>query len=284
MRYIDLHTHSTASDGSDTPSEIIQLAVQKNLAAVALCDHDTVSGIPEFLDAARGGETEAVPGLEISTCLYNHEVHIVGLFIDHECTELRELCTRMRRIREERNEKILYLLHTGGYEITAEDVAEFAVGESAGRPHMARALVKKGYFETVQQAFAKCLKRNTPFYVPRSSYVTQEEAIHAIHAAGGLAFWAHPLNSGSGTGRSKLKKFLKNMIAYGLDGLEGYYSLYTEYQQGLANAVAEEMGILVSGGSDYHGQSQPAVSMGSGLGKLAVPEEVFFRMKEKLGR
>ncbi len=276
---IDLHTHSTASDGSDTPSELLKHAEETGLEAVALCDHDTVSGIAEFLETAKSGTVEAVPGIEFSTRLFHKDVHILGLLIDHTCEALRQPLDFLRQKRQERNGQILEKLRTGGFDISAEDVAAFAGGESVGRPHIARALVEKGYFETIQSAFAKCLKRNTPFYV-QPQFLPPDEIIRLIHQAGGLAFWAHPLHERKGD-RSYLRKMLKQMIGWGLDGVEGYYSLFTERQQAISQSVAEELGILISGGSDYHGKNQPSIRLGTGLGNLQIPYSVLEKIKSE---
>ncbi len=276
---IDLHTHSTASDGSDTPAQLLQNALSAGLSAVALCDHDTVSGLEEFEQAAAGLPIEAIPGVEISTMIFKKEIHIVGLYVDRNAPALRQPLALLRQNREERNSKLIERLCNAGFRITADDVAEFAQGESVGRPHIARALVKKGYFETVQGAFAKCLKRGTPFYIPRQ-FLPPDESIRIIHEAGGLAFWAHPLHEKRGD-RSFLRKFLKEMMRWGIDGVEGCYSLFTERQQAISQAVAAELGLLVSGGSDYHGSNQPTIALGTGLGNLFVPYDFLTRIKEK---
>ncbi len=279
-KFIDLHTHSTASDGSDSPAELIRLAEEKGLGAVALCDHDTVSGNAEFLAAAESSPVEAVPGIEFSTLLFHKDVHILGLYIDHTCEALRQPLEHLRQKRLERNKQMIYRLRTAGFMISEEDVAAFAGGESIGRPHIARALVEKGYFETIQAAFAKCLKRGTPFYIPKD-FLQPDEVIRLIHEAGGLAFWAHPLHERRGA-RAYIRKLLKQMIGWGLDGVEGYYSLFTEEHQALTQSVAAELGILVSGGSDYHGKNQPTISLGTGGGHLRIPYSVLEKIKEKL--
>lgn len=278
-RFIDLHTHSTASDGSDSPSGIIQKAEALGLAAVALCDHDTVSGLEEFESAAVTSSVEAIPGIEISTMLFHKEVHIVGLFIDRNASCIQEPLAMLRRSRLERNEKIIERLFRAGFEITKEDVAAFAGGESIGRPHIARALIEKGYFENMQEVFAKCLKRGRPFYIPRE-HIQPDAAIRMIHQAGGLAFWAHPLHDRKGD-RAFLKKFLKEMMRWDLDGVEGCYSLFTERQEAITQAVAADLGLLLSGGSDYHGKNQPTIALGTGLGNLKVPYSFLEEIKKR---
>ena len=280
-RLIDLHTHSVASDGSDTPAILLKNARDAGLSAVALCDHDTVSGLEEFENAATAyPDIEAIPGVELSTRLFKKEVHIVGLYVNRNCPALTEPLVFLRQSRLTRNKRIIELLRTAGYMISEDDVASFAQGESAGRPHIARALVAKGYFEDIQSAFTKCLKPNTPFYVGKE-FLPPDQCIQIIHAAGGLAFWAHPMHERRGD-RSFLRKFLKQLMGWGLDGLECRYALFTERQQAITNSVAEELNLLKSGGSDYHGQNQPTIHLGSGTGSLEVPYEYLEAIREHL--
>ncbi len=273
---IDLHTHSTASDGSDTPSQLLRLAEEKGLAAIALCDHDTISGLPEFLETK--SSVEAVPGIEFSTLLFSKEIHILGLYVDHTCEELRAPLEHLRQKRLERNKLIIERLHAAGFPITEKDVAEYAAGESIGRPHIARVLVEKGCFESMQAVFEKCLKRGRPFYLPKD-FLQPDEIIRLIHQAGGLAFWAHPLHERRGA-RAYIRKMLKKMMSFGLDGVEGYYSLFTEQHHALTLSVAEELGLPVSGGSDYHGKNQPTISLGTGGGNLQIPYTVLEKIKQ----
>lgn len=279
-RLIDLHTHSTASDGSDSPRELLKNAVNAGLAAVALCDHDTISGLEEFENAAKEYPSlEAVPGVELSTRLFKKEIHIVGLCIDRTCPALVEPLAYLRQSRLTRNKSIIERLQTAGFMITEDDVATFAQGESAGRPHIARTLVEKGYFENVQAAFIKCLKPGTPFYVGRE-FLPPEQCIQMIHDAGGLAIWAHPMHERRGD-RAFLRKFLKQLIGWGLDGVETRYALFTERQQAITNSVAEELGLLKSGGSDYHGINQPTIRLGIGTGSLEVPYDFLTAIQER---
>ncbi len=268
---IDLHTHSSASDGSDTPSALVSHAVEIGLHGIALTDHDTVSGIAEFLEAA-SGRIRAVPGLEISTSLYNKEIHILGLFVDPASEKLGEFLSLARDRRNERNKTILQKLNAMNYEISQKELEESAGGESVGRPHFARILVEKGYFESSQDVFDKCLKRGARAYTPRI-LPTPSESIDAIHEAGGLAVWAHPVYRSAGE-RAFVRKYLKKLVQFGLDGVEAYYSLYSPAQHAMLMEASVEHGILVSGGSDYHGENQNSVKLGSGGGSLAVPDAV----------
>ena len=277
---IDLHTHSIASDGSETPEAIIRCAREKGLRGVALTDHDTISGLKEFMAAAKNEGIIGIPGVEISSTMFNKELHIVGLFIDPESPELLELLGRMRNGRETRNREIVMKLAAAGFDVTYEELLQEAGGESIGRPHIGALLLKKGYFKTMQDVFEQCLKRGCRCYVSRA-LPDSAEAIRTIHAAKGLAIWAHPVSGQSGE-RSYARKMLRKLVEAGLDGVEVNYSMFSEHQTQMMNELADDAGILKSGGSDFHGKNQPAVDLGTGGGNLAVPFEYLERMQEKI--
>ncbi len=273
---IDLHMHSSASDGSDTPSELAEKCSRAGLKAAALSDHDTVSGVPEFLEAAKKYAFEAIPGVEISTRLYDKELHMIGLFIDPTSGELEKALSKLRNGRLERNHLIIQKLRFAGYNIAEEDVFKAAKGESVGRPHIAQILVAKGYFKSVQDVFCTCLKKGAKFYVPRY-YLNPSESIRVIHESGGIAIWAHPLHGARGE-RAYLRKFIRKLQPCGLDGMETYYSSFTGEQQRLALSQAAEFGLLCSGGSDYHGKNRPGTELGTGGGNLHVPYALVEKM------
>ncbi len=277
---IDLHTHSTASDGSESPAGIVRLAKEKGLRGIALTDHDTVSGLREFLAAAEKEEIDAIPGVELSTLLFSKELHIVGLFIAPETPELLELLERMRRGRETRNREMILKLSAAGFDVSYDELLQEAGGESIGRPHIAAMLLRKGYFKTMQDAFEQYLKRGCRCYVPRN-LPEPAEAIRTIHAAKGLAIWAHPVSGQSGE-RAFARKMLRKLIPAGLDGVEVRYSMYSEHQSRMMDELAEAEGILKSGGSDFHGTNQPSISLGCGCGNLAVPFEYLENMRAVL--
>ena len=278
-RFVDLHTHSVASDGTFSPAEIAAAADEMGLAAVALADHDTVSGVEGFIEAGkRFSELETVPGVEISTDFDNRELHIVGLFIDHRNEPLQELLREIRGNRDKRNEELVGKLQALGFEITLEELMDAAGGESIGRPIVAKILVGKGYFSEPQEVFDKCLNRNGPAYCKRI-LPEPERAIDAIHAAGGLAIWAHPLHR-AGSDRSFMRRVLRKTVPMGLDGIEAYYTKFTPEHTRAVLDVAEEFGLPVSGGSDFHGENQVGVELGIGSGGLEVPVEAFERLRE----
>ena len=273
-RFVDLHTHSTASDGSCTPAEIVNMAAEKGLAAVALTDHDTVSGLEEFMrEAENFPDLQAVPGVEISTDLLGSEAHIVGLFINYNCPSLNKLLKQIRKNRNHRNNLIIAKLRERGYDISLEEILTIAKGESVGRPHFAKILISKGYFSENQEVFDKCLKKGTPGYVKRQ-LPSPSEAIAEIHNAGGVAIWAHALYRRENE-REYVSKTLKILIKAGLDGVETHYTTFSPEQQSLMQEFAERHQLLQSGGSDFHGSAHVKTTLGEGYGNLRVPEELF---------
>ncbi len=278
---LDFHTHSSASDGSDSPAELVYAAQRAGLSAIALTDHDTISGLPEFLRAAEGSGLTAVPGVEISSNLYNREIHILGLFVDPVSPELNAFLENLRNRRNIRNRQMIEKLNIIGYRITLEELQAAASGESVGRPHVAELLVKKGYFATIQEAFDSCLKRGARAYTPREP-LPPGDCINAIHAAGGLAFWAHPVYRARSE-RATVRRFLKVLVPLGVDGLEAYYPVFTERQTAMLNEMAQEFSILRTGGTDYHGEEvHPGIRLGIGTGDLCVPDDLLPPMLEKL--
>jgi 3',5'-nucleoside bisphosphate phosphatase len=273
-RLIDLHLHSTASDGSYTPKELVELADSLNLGAIALTDHDTLSGLPEFIEhAEKFPGIIPISGVEISVDFAGRELHIVGLFINHNCQPLETMLCEIRKNRNARNELIVKKLQEMDYDITIQEVLDIAGGESIGRPLFAKILIEKGYFSEPQDVFDQCLKRGAPAYCSRI-LPSPKEAIDAIHEAGGLAIWAHPLHR-SQTDRSYLRKVLKELITFNIDGIEAYYTSFTNSQTKAITEVAYEFSISLSGGTDFHGSNQIGIFMGSGRGGLKIPFSVY---------
>ena len=281
MEYIDLHTHSTASDGTFTPSEVYASALDLNLTAVALTDHDTASGLDEFLTAGMDHpECEAVPGVEIACQLADKEIHILGLFIDHHNRALNELLEYCRSERMKRNRDIFLKLHFLGYDLNL-DMPEFG-GKSLleiGRPHFAKAMVNHFGFNTLQSVFEKLIGYNKPAFVKRK-YPLPEKVIDAIHDAGGVTVWAHPVLRDV-PDRAFLMRSCRRLKNMGLDGIEGYYSMFSARETSLVAEAAAQYDLIISGGSDFHGENRPNVVIGFGAGGLRVPEELFYKIKSK---
>ncbi|MDD3885244.1 MAG: PHP domain-containing protein [Victivallaceae bacterium] len=281
MTCVDLHTHSRFSDGTDSPGELLEQAELIGLAAVALTDHDTTAGLGEFLAAARlHPGVEAIAGVEISTLFSARELHFVGLFIDPADPELAAFLAEMRENRRRRNEAIKAKLHFLGYPVEWSDPAFGGLDPtSAGRPHFARVLVEHYGFPTMQSVFDKLLKNGCPAYV-RRELPDPSRAIAAIHAAGGVAVWAHPVYRERNE-RAFVRRVLKRFAPLGLDAAEAYYSMFGPPETALMLEMTSTFGLAVSGGSDYHGKNSPAVALGEGAGGLRVPAEVVATLREK---
>ncbi len=278
---IDLHVHSTVSDGTVDPNQIPELAKNAGLQALALTDHDTTEGLEAFYNAGKLHNIETVPGVELSASWYHSSVHIVGLFIDPESTHLKQFLKSVIDQRHKRNERIIKKLSSLGFKITVADWIQEAGNNVPGRPHLASLLVKRGFFPDIKSVFSELIGNNAPGYEPRVQ-PRPEEAISIIHKAGGVAIWAHPYAMRL-VPFSTLKKAGLTMKGYGLDGLETYYSHFTEEETKNAHRFAHQYNLLESGGSDYHGDNTPGVELGRGLGSLNVPYEVLEKIKRHLG-
>jgi len=274
-RYIDLHTHSTASDGTCTPAELAELARETGLAAVALTDHDTAAGLPEFLEAGRNmEELETIPGVELSTRYGERELHIVGLFIDPRSEVLRNFLAREHARRLKRNRDMKIKLALLGYPLADDEPVFAAAGgmeANLGRPHFAQALMEKypERFPDQQTVFARLLSNRGPGYIPRE-HASPREAIEAIRSAGGTAVWAHPVTRNRNE-RAFALRVARKLAALGLGGIEGYYSLFGPPETRMITEIAATLGLAVSGGSDFHGKHKPEIGLGTGMGKLRVP-------------
>jgi len=278
--YIDLHTHSCASDGTDAPSRIVELAAEAGLLAVALTDHDTVAGVAEFLEAGkRFPALETIGGVELSCSYSCREIHLVGLFVDSGSAALNEFLSLRREERIRRNAEILKKLRTLGVPLD-DDEPEFCVSDSGsiGRPHIAKALVRRYGFSSMAVVFEKLLGHSRPAFVPRN-LPTPSQAIEVIHSSGGVAVWAHPIYRDRNE-RAWLKRGLRRFSEWGLDAVEGYYSLFGPGETALVGELAPLYGVALSGGSDYHGGNS-SVSLGTGAGGLRVPSELLAALKIK---
>jgi predicted metal-dependent phosphoesterase TrpH len=277
---IDLHTHSTASDGTLTPTELVAAACAEGLSAIALTDHDTIAGIDEFLDAAAGSPLRAIPGVEVACSWYGASLHLVGLFIDHHDLSLKRLLERICTHRAERNRLILDALGAAGIDLTHDAVCECARGQVIGRPHFASALVRGGWCRDLQDAFTRFIGKGRPAYI-RRFLPLPSEAVRTIHNAGGVAVWAHPLGGAPQSRKKKLRQVTNHLQKIGVDAMEVYYSDYTPAETERSLEIAKEFGMLLSGGSDYHGANMPGVELGRGRGKLCVPDDIVPALAEQ---
>lgn len=273
-KYIDLHTHSTRSDGSFSPSELILYADKLGLYAVALTDHDNIDGHIEAYETAKNLEIKFIPGIELS-CDFESELHIVGLNIDYTNKDLISACEKFKDDRKKRNISKIKKLNDIGLDINLEDVKKYCPGDAIGRPHIAKALVDKGYAIDVKDAFKKYLGKGKVGY-SNEYRISYEEAISLIKNSGGTAILAHchSLNMDNETFIS----FVKKLKEAGLDGLEGYYTQYTEEQSAFYKEVAKKLDLKISGGSDFHGNMKPLVQLGTGFGNLKIEKELLEKL------
>jgi len=244
---VDLHIHTTASDGRLTPDEVVRVAAKQRLSVIAITDHDTIAGIePALLAAESFPSLRVIPGLEINTDIPNAEIHILGYFIDYRDEELKQTLERLRNSREARARKIVAKLGELGIDIVWHRVMELAGGGSVGRPHIAQAMLEQGYIPSFQEAFTKYIGRQGPAYVERER-LSPQEAAKLVVKAGGLPVLAHPANIDG------LEEFLVKLKEAGLVGLEAYYDGYDRKMiDGLVHLAAKH-GLITSGGSDFHG-------------------------------
>ncbi len=275
-KLIDLHTHSIASDGSMSPSELVRYARQNGLSAIALTDHDTVDGVQEALDEGVRSGIEVIPGIEISVD-YKPEMHILGYFPDiNGYTEIRKELDEIKQGREVRNKKIINRLNELGLHISMEEVKQAALGDIMGRPHIARVLVNKGYVKSNDEAFDKYLCKEGLAYFRRFE-LKPAAGIKAILNAGGLPVLAHPVFLHKTYG--ELDKLLAELKGYGLAGIEAYYSENTKEDTGNFLRLAIKHELFVTGGSDFHGSFKPRIELGKGRGNLEVPYELLDKLR-----
>ncbi len=274
----DLHVHSTYSDGTLTPAELVRLAEKQNISAVALCDHNTVDGLKDFINAGKNSDVITIRGIEISTEFNNKERHILGLFLPEEkYEEISHMMGKIKVFKEESNENLVRNLRNGGYMIDYDEIKSKNVGAYINRAHIAKALVEKGYFESINESFDKVLSPDGQFYTPSKRFKALE-IIQYLSSIGAVPVCAHPF---LGMDTPEVDEFLEFAKQNGLVGMETIYSLYDQETEKIAKMLAEEHGLLQSGGSDFHGDNKPDISMGVGKGNLTIPYEFYEKLKNK---
>lgn len=277
MPGIDLHTHSTASDGSLTPTELVGLARRSGLQAIALTDHDTVNGLPEALAAGEEQGIEVVPGCELSVSAPKGFIHIVGLFLPEKPVKLMEGMQYLRDRRADRNERIAAKLAELGVDVTYERILEIAGDGTVGRPHIARAIVEAGAASDVQNAFDVYLGERGRAYLPKDKF-TPEKALALLKAEGATTILAHPYTMQ--LDGDEEAEAIAGLMDMGLDGIECHYTEHTRTMTEKYLALAERMDLLVSGGSDFHGSAKPDIALGRGRGGLHVPYALLEAIRE----
>ena len=280
MGSVDLHLHTTASDGVLSPSRIVNYAKEKGLQAIAITDHDTIEGNPEALNEGVKAGLEVIPGVEISAQCDLGSMHILGFFIDSENRALNKRLARLQETRAERNPKMAQKLRDLGLDITYEDVLEASGGGQVGRPHFAHVLLKKGYVTSVQEAFDRYLKKGAPAYVDKFRF-DPSEAIGLIREAAGIPVLAHPFTVHLPS-HHRLNDLLGKLVRMGLMGIEVYYPEHTSDQVSLYKGFADELGLLITGGSDYHGFEADKVQIGMGSRDTRLSYSLVEAMKRAL--
>lgn len=274
--YCDLHTHSHFSDGTYSPGWLISQAKELGLA-IALTDHNTVSGLPEFLAEAEKQGVRAIPGIEFSTVCHGRELHLVGLFIEAEhYGYLESVAEDFHRRKAEANREMVRRLNAAGYEIGYEELLAKSKTGNINRAHMANALVEKGYMTSPQEAFEKLLGDDLPFYVSCQRLDTAE-AIRILRNIQALPILAHPLQELT---ENELRNILPELMEAGLMGLETHHSSYDDAAIAKATAIVGEFGLLPSGGSDFHGKAKPDIQLGQGKGNLRIPVSFLDALEE----
>jgi predicted metal-dependent phosphoesterase TrpH len=273
MGRVDLHIHTTASDGVLSPAQVVRVAIDKGLEAIAITDHDTTDGVDQAVAAASGERLEVIPAIELSAEEGRREVHILGYYIDHRDQTLQERLTVLRRARRERAWKMVKKLEATGTPVSWERVLEIAGDTSAfGRPHIAKALLERGYVRSVNEAFDRYIGLRGPAYVRRYK-LTPAEAVKMITDAKGLPVLAHPRGQ---------EDVVPKLSALGLVGLEAYYPSYSDEERELLARLAAKHDLIATGGSDFHGYNGGDAA--HSLGEMPVPLESLKRLRILAGR
>lgn len=283
-QFCDLHTHSTYSDGTLSPAQLIRAAQAEGLGAVALTDHNTVSGLPAFLEAARGTEVEAVPGAEFSTDYQGTELHILGLFIRPEHYEtITAMMDDAHRRKEQSNRDLIDALDRAGYALDYDSIKSRSPSGLINRAHIAGELTRLGYTADRQEAFSKLLSPKCGYYTPPER-ISAFDMIRTLKSMGAAAVLAHPFLSLKD--ETALREFIGAAKAAGLDGMEVRYASFDEAQTRLAGELVQAYDLLPSGGSDFHGENKPDIRLGWGKGNLRVPLSFLDGLKRrvKMGR
>lgn len=269
---IDLHVHSTASDGSFTPEEVVTLAHEKGLHYFALTDHDTVEGVEQAIKKSKEYEMpQVIPGIELSCYYEKREIHILGLFVNHKDITFLNGLEKLKQARENRNRQMVQNFVNAGIPLTMEELQHGNPKSVITRAHFARVLVEKGFCRTKKEAFDKYLGIGCPFYLPKPK-VTIEHVMKLIQNAGGTPILAHPYSYQFD--RSQIIQLLDILIPLGLGGMECYYSTYDDGQIQDLRSIALSKNLLVSGGSDFHGVVKPDISIGTGRNNLCIPDKL----------
>ena len=291
MRQIDLHVHSTRSDGTYTPTQLVDYAMEKGLAAFALTDHDTIDGLEEAISYAEGLRTkqteagalapsspvpEVIPGIEFSSEYQGQDIHIVGLYIDYHNKTFAAKLQEFVDSRTLRNQKMCRLLQEAGMDITYDALLQEFPDSVITRAHYAKYMLNHGYITSMKEAFDRYVGDHAPCYVPREK-VTPKQAVELILEAGGIPILAHPILYHMG--KERLDNLVSELKEAGLTGIEAIYSTYNAHEEREIRELAAKYDLCISGGSDFHGSNKPGLDLGTGYGKLFVPYDILERLR-----
>ncbi len=274
---IDLHIHSTTSDGTMSPGELVHYAQKKGLSAIAITDHDTIDGVDEALAAGQSIDLEVVPGIELSAKYCSYNVHLLGYLLDCRHKELHVALGQLQAGRIERNKKILVKLNQLGLKLQLHELEKSAGSGQTGRPHIARLMVEKGFVQSMDEAFEKYLGHGGLAYTSRFIYEAKE-AIGIIQDAGGIAVLAHPLQLDKSV--DNLDHALQQLCEMGLDGIEVYYPNHSRSFRKRLIVLADKHSLVMTGGSDYHGSIRPGTTLAGGK-NVSVPAQLLVAMKQR---
>ena len=272
---IDLHIHSTYSDGTMSPGELVEYAKRKGLKAISITDHDTAEGVTEAAGLCSDSKLEFIPGIEVGAEFSGITIHILGYLFDPDNSELKKLLQRVQDARNERNKQILFLLKKTGIFISDRELRAISQTGQTGRPHIARLLFKKGFVKSIDEAFLRFLRQGAEAYVPRFVY-TAEEVFNMIRQAGGIGVLAHPLQLQRAG--MDLHTAIREMTGLGLDGIEVYYPTHSKKTRIALMRYVDEYGLVMTGGSDYHGDIRPGTTLAGGK-NVTVPYDLLADMK-----
>lgn len=275
---IDLHCHSVFSDGSNTPEELLALAEQGGLSALALTDHDTTGGLERFMVAGNASSVEVVPGIELSAEFSGSALHILGYLFDVQNSELQEALAWVREGRKERNVQMLEKLNALGYDLTMDDVRKYAGDELVGRPHFASALMAGGHFKHPNKIYRQLLGKGKAAYVNRRR-LTPVQCVEIISNAGGAAVIAHP--GQMKITRNKLRRLVRSLKEVGLAGMEVLHPSHQQHQVAAFERICADFDLAPTGGTDFHGVITPDLRLGVGFGNLDVPDRLLVGLKAR---
>lgn len=275
---IDLQIHTNDSDGTWTWSQVLNHCEELGLTACSITDHDTVSRHAEIKAWAKNKKIRVIPGLELSTTEKDQTVHLLGYFFDGSVSRLEEQLVFLNEARHDRNSRILLKLQELGFHVSEEDLKKVAGKATVGRPHIARALLEKGYVQSIKEAFDRFLGATGVAYFPKEE-IPLREGIELLHDAGAVTSVAHPLLLNRPI--EALEASFREWKSWGLDGLESIYPTYTVEQTAFMQRVTTKLGLLMTGGSDFHGENKPHIKIGTGMGSLNVSDEVLHPLLER---